>query len=84
MRKAIINRDGSIYRDKQESLDHIDILERTEAPIHGIEIVKLSKHKAESTANKTVWYTNQNDVYDLSRKFIREQMIGVWSYSEFK
>jgi len=84
MRKAVINRDGSVYRDKQESLDHIDLLERTEAPIHGFEVVKLSKHKAESTANKTVWYTNQNDVYDLSRKFIREQMIGVWGYSEFK
>ena len=84
MRKAIINRDGSIYRDKQESLDHIDLRERTEGPIQGIVIVKLSKDKAESTANKRVWYTNQNDVYDLSRKFIREQMIGVWSYSEFK
>ncbi|MFM2200820.1 MAG: hypothetical protein RL040_20, partial [Bacteroidota bacterium] len=26
----------------------------------------------------------QDDVYDLARKFIREQMIGVWNYSEFK
>jgi len=84
MRKALINRDGSLYRDKQESLDHIDLLERTETPINGIEIVRLSKFKAESTANKTVWYTNQDDVYDLARKFIREQMIGVWNYSEFK
>jgi hypothetical protein len=84
MRKALINRDGSLYRDKQESLDHIDLLERTTAPIHGIEIVRLSKFKAESTANKTVWYTHQVDVYDLARKFIREQMIGVWNYSEFK
>ncbi|MFM7233919.1 MAG: hypothetical protein ACKOZM_04960 [Flavobacteriales bacterium] len=84
MRKACINRDGSIYRDKQESLDHIDLLERTEAPIHGIEIVRLTKLKAESTANKTVWYSSQEDVYDLARKFIREQMIGVWNYSEFK
>ena len=84
MRKALIDRDGSLYRDKQESLDHIDWLERKEAPIHGIEIVKLGKHKVETTANKTVWYTHQEDVYDLSRKFIREQMIGAWSYSEFK
>ena len=84
MRKALINRDGSIYRDKQESLDHIDLLERTEAPIHGIEIVRLSKFKAESTANKTVWYSRQDDVYELARKFIREQMIGIWNYAEFK
>jgi hypothetical protein len=84
MRKALINRDGSIYRDKQESLDHIDLLERTEAPVHGIEIVRLTKFKAESTANKCVWYSSQEDVYDLARKFIREQMLGVWSYAEFK
>jgi hypothetical protein len=84
MRKARIERDGSVYRDKQESLDHIDWLERTESPIHGIEIVKLSKLKAESTANKTVWYSNQQEVYEFARKFIREQMIGVWNYAEFK
>jgi len=29
MRKAITDRGGSIYCDKQESLDHIDILERS-------------------------------------------------------
>jgi hypothetical protein len=84
MRKAVINRDESTYRDKQESLDHIDMLERTEAPIHGIEIVRLTKFKAESIANKVVWYKAQEDVYDMARKFIREQMIGVWNYSEFK
>jgi hypothetical protein len=84
MRKALIDRDGSVYRDKQESLDYIDWLERNEAAVHGIEIVKLTKHKAETTANKTVWYNTQEDVYDLARKFIREQMIGVWNYSEFK
>jgi hypothetical protein len=84
MRKARIDRDGSVYRDKQESLDYIDWLERNQAPVHGIEIVKLTKFKAESIANKTVWYTTQDDVYDMARKFIREQMIGVWNYSEFK
>jgi hypothetical protein len=84
MRKARIDRDDSIYRDKQESLDHVDWLERNEAPIHGIEIVKLGKFKAESTANKTIWYTSQEDVYDNARKFIRGQMIGIWNYSEFK
>ena len=84
MRKARIDRDGSVYRDKQESLDYIDWSERTEAQIHGIEIVKLGKLKTETTANKTVWYTTQTDIYDLARKFIREQMIGVWNYSEFK
>jgi hypothetical protein len=84
MRKACVVRDGSTYRDKQESLDHIDLLERTEAPVHGIEIVKLGKFKAESNLNKTVWYATQDDVYERARKFIREQMIGVWNYSEFK
>lgn len=84
MRKALIDRDGSLYRDKQESLDYIDFLERTAQSIHGIEVVRLTKFKAESTANKSVWYTHQNDVYDFARKFIREQMIGVWNYSEFK
>ena len=84
MRQARIDRDGSIYRDKQESLDYIDWLEINELPIHGIEIVRLTKFKAESNANKTVWYAHKEDVYDLSRKFIREQMIGVWNYSEFK
>ena len=84
MRKALINRDGSVYRDKQESLDYIDLLERTAAPIHGIEIVKLTKFKADSTANKTAWYSSQDDIYELARKFIREQMIGVWNYAEFK
>ena len=84
MRKARIDRDGSVYRDKQESLDHVDWLEGNELPIHGIEVVKLGKFKADTTANKTVWYTTQEDVYDFARKFIREQMIGVWNYSEFK
>lgn len=84
MRQALINRDGCIYRDKQESLDHVDWLELNSAHVHGIEIVKLSKFKAESTANKTVWYSHQQNVYDMARKFIREQMMGVWSYSEFK
>lgn len=84
MRKAIINRDGSIYRDKQESLDHIDFLERTDSPVHGIEVVRLTKLKAETTANKTLWFSHQENVYDIARKFIREQMIGVWNYAEFK
>ena len=84
MRKACIVRDGSTYRDKQEALDHIDLLERSEAPVHGIEIVRLTKFKAESNLNKTLWFTNQEDVYTKARKFIREQMIGVWNYAEFK
>lgn len=84
MRKARIVRDGSTYRDKQEALDHLDLLERSEAPVHGIEIVRLSKFNAESNLNKTVWFADQDDVYTKSRKFLREQMIGVWNYAEFK
>ena len=48
MRKAVLDVFGTVYRDKQESLDHIDYLERSELPVIGIEIVKLSKKQAES------------------------------------
>lgn len=84
MRKAIIERSGSLYRDKQESLDYINELAKKETPIHGLEVVKLSKQKAETTMYKTVWFKTQNDVYDLARSFIKEQMVGVWNYAEFK
>ena len=84
MRKAIIDRNGTVYRDKQEGLDHIDFLESAESSIHGLEIVKLSKLKAETTMYKTVWFVNQEHVYEKSREFIREQMVGLWNYVEFK
>lgn len=84
MRKAIVERHGSFYRDKQESLDHIDELAKKELPIHGLEVVKLSKLKAETTMYKTVWFNTQENVYDLARIFIKEQMVGVWNYAEFK
>lgn len=84
MRKAIVERHGSFYRDKQESLDYIDELAKRELPIHGLEVVKLSKFKAETTMYKTVWFNTQENVYDLARIFIKEQMVGVWNYSEFK
>jgi hypothetical protein len=84
VRKAIVERHGSVYRDKQESLDYVDFLERKERSVYGIEIVKLSKTKAETTMYKTVWYSSQENVYDLARSFIKEQMVGVWNYAEFK
>jgi hypothetical protein len=84
LRKAIIDRNGCIYRDKQESLDHIDYLQKTETRIHGVEVVMLSKMKAETSMYKTTWYTSQDDVYDKARDFIREQMVGLWNYAEFK
>jgi len=84
MRKACIVRDGSTYRDKQEALDYVDLLERKEAPVHGIEIVRLGKLNAETNLNKTLWFSDQDDVYTRSRKFLREQMIGIWNYAEFK
>lgn len=84
MRKAIVERNGSYYRDKQESLDYIDELAKKELPVHGIEVVKLSKTKAETTMYKTVWFHTQDNVYDLARGFIKEQMVGVWNYAEFK
>lgn len=84
MRKAIIERSGSLYRDKQECLDHIDWLERNERKVHGIEVVKLTKMCADTDMLKTIWYVTQDNVYELARNFIREQMVGLWNYAEFK
>jgi len=84
MRKAIIERHGSFYRDKQECLDYVDELAKKELPIHGLEVVRLSKLKAETTMYKTVWFIGQEDVYDKARSFIKEQMVGLWNYAEFK
>ncbi len=84
MRHALIERNGTSYRDKQESLDYIDSLEITESRIHGLEIVKLTKWAAETNMYKTAWYHTQENVYESARIFIREQMIGQWNYAEFK
>lgn len=84
MRKARIERHGSIYRDKQESLDHIDFLQKKSGAIHGLEVVRLSKLKAETNMYKTMWYTSQDGVYSKARDFIHEQMVGLWNYTEFK
>ncbi len=84
MRRAIVDRNGTVYRDKQECLDHIDLLERTEQSIYGVEIVRLTKLKADTDMYKTVWYAEQQGVYEKARSFIREQMVGLWNYAEFK
>ncbi len=76
--------ENSIYRNKQESLDYIEQLSKLELPIYGLEIVKLSKAKPETSMYKTVWFNNQENVYELARTFILEQMIGAWNYAEFK
>ncbi|MBX7051021.1 MAG: hypothetical protein K1X54_03200 [Flavobacteriales bacterium] len=83
-RLAVTDRNGTIYRDKQECLDYIDLLESVQAPIHGIEVVKLTRLQAESNLYKIIWFKNQDDVYQKSRDFIREQMVGIWNYAEFK
>lgn len=84
MRKAVVERHGSFYRDKQESLDYINELAKLELPIHGLEIVMLTKLRAETTMYKTIWFKSQEDVYDIARAFVKEQMVGVWNYAEFK
>lgn len=84
MRKAIIDRHGTTYRDKQESLDYLDQLALSEKPLYGIEVVRLSAKKAETTMYKTVWFTTQDGVYAIARSFLKEQMVGVWNYAEFK
>ncbi len=83
-RVAVLDRNGTIYRDKQECLDHLDLLESIEAPVHGIEVVKLTRLNAESNLYKVIWFKTQDDVYEKAREFIREQMFGIWNYAEFK
>jgi hypothetical protein len=83
-RQAVVERGGSIYRDKQECLDHIESLRVLKTPIYGIEVVKLGKLQAETNHYKTIWYTDQTNVYDLASTFIKEQMAGVWNYAELK
>lgn len=84
MKKSVVERFGTLYRDKQEALDFVDELAKTGIPIYGLEVVKLTKLKAESTMYKTIWFTSQENVYERARVFIKDQMVGVWNYVEFK
>jgi hypothetical protein len=84
VRKATINQNGTLYRDKQECLDHLEYLERKRISVHGIEIVHLTAHHAETSMYKTLWFHNQDQVYEQSRTFIAEQMAGIWNYAEIK
>jgi hypothetical protein len=84
MKKSVVERFGTLYRDKQEALDYVDELAKTGIPIYGLEVVKLTKLKAESTMYKTIWFTSQENVYERARVFIKDQMVGVWNYVEFK
>jgi len=83
-RKKTIQRDGVIYRDKQEALDFLIQLEKEKKPIHGIEIVILSDLTIETDMYKTLWFISQKDVYEISRLFITEKMGGKWNYVELK
>jgi len=83
-RKKTIQRDGVIYRDKQDALDFVILLEKEKKPIHGIEIVILSDLAVETDMYKTLWFTSQKDVYEVSRIFITEKMGGKWNYVELK
>lgn len=84
MKKSVVERFGTLYRDKQEALDYVDELAKTGIPIYGLEVVKLTKLRAESTMYKTIWFTSQENVYERARVFIKDQMVGVWNYVEFK
>jgi hypothetical protein len=83
-RNAVVNRGGSVYRDKQECLDHVDLMRRMKMPLHGVEIVMLTEDSAETNHYKTVWFKTQTKVYDKAATFIKEQMVGVWNYAEIK
>ncbi len=83
-RLKIISRDGIIFRDKQEALDHIVMLELAKKPIHGIEIVYLTNDSVESDMYKIMWFQDQVDIYSRAKTFISEKMGGKWNYAEFK
>lgn len=83
-RKKIIVVDNVIYRDKQEALDHIDACERNKTAIHGIEIVHFEDSSAITDMYKTIWFSDQLDVYYKARIFVSEKMAGKWNYAEFK
>jgi hypothetical protein len=83
-RQAIVQTADGTYRDKQEALDHLDILEKEKRPIHGLEIVQLLPSGTRTDMYKTLWVTEQSHVYDTCRAFIKEKMAGVWNYVEFK
>lgn len=73
-----------VYRDKQEALDHLILLEKDKKPIHGLEVVKLSSNEATTDMYKTIWYPTQENIYSVARAFITEKMGGAWNYIEFK
>ncbi len=83
-RRALIERGGSSYRDKQECLDHLHFMSKYRLPLHGLEIVKLTMDNAETNLYKTVWFETQVNVYDIAAAFIKEQMVGEWNYAEMK
>jgi hypothetical protein len=83
-RQNIIFRDGITFRDKQESLDHIAMLQIEKKPIHGIEIVTLTTQTVESDMYKILWFKSQENVYEHAKTFIAEKMGGKWNYAEFK
>lgn len=83
-REAVVKRGDATYRDKQECLDFIDFLESEKIKFFGVEIVKLSSHEIETSMYKTLWFQEQQGVYDIARTFIKEKMGGAWNYAEFK
>lgn len=83
-RKAIVQTADGTYRDKQEALDYLDWLEKEKKSIHGLEIVQLSSKDAKTDMYKTLWISDQQQVYDTCRAFIKEKMAGEWNYVEFK
>ncbi len=83
-RKKTIVLDNIVFRDKQESLDFIDSCEREKKPIHGIEIVFFEQQLPSTDMYKTIWFNQQNGVYEKARVFVSEKMAGKWNYAEFK
>lgn len=83
-RRALVERAGSHYRDKQECLDHLHHLAKHKTPLHGIEIVNLKSESIETNFYKAVWFETQTKVYEIAAIFIKEQMVGEWNYAELK
>jgi hypothetical protein len=84
-RQAILQLGDATYRDKQESLDFLDQLQREKRVIHGIEVVAIQSGEVQTSMYKTIWFNQpQKQRYIVGRQFLKEKMSGMWNYAEFK
>lgn len=76
--------DGTIFLNKNEALNEVDILRKNKTPLRGIEIVDLTDGQIITHYEKAVWFKTQRLCYTQAKQFIQKQMIGQWQWVEFK